>query len=1044
MAIGDDDDTIEPGNGRILGAGSNSLQRSIDSLNYSMQRLLTSTSGGMGGGGGRPPAVIAPAGDMYPEPQRPSGAIVRRSESFPAPVSWDDNGDSTQVGYTWGTPVRNSQPNRAATPQVYRAQPRNGFQWINQDRITKDDSGAGGSPPFNTRRATNTARRWVSRIQTFGNNQLRMALPMDNYAQYAAILAGSPLTTDGTDGRTVNSIRKFVFGSQGMNGINWARNSADASAAAFIATRNAGFSPIVAGSTSQINPAFASYLGNIKDLAALNPMMSAQDSANVLGTLSSTRGLYSAMMFGYRPVLGPGGVVDRNSLGVFSDSVMRSAYGGRTSVAPRNLAASLGQNGILNANIQAYVQAAGGDQKTVQALEDYITGRNTAAQHGMSGTKFDQLLSTYEAGGSAGKSAGNQLKKLGITNSILQSQKDLSAAKAENTSDLLDSFGPAIKKANEALGSFYNTLDHINNLPILKQLIGYAAGFGSVFGGAASTIIGGIGGFGASRLLSRGAAGALGGTTAARAPGTAGTVGRAATALSESTLALGGAAVFLSAAAGAKHWDDATAQEKAFEQWEKEENHVPDPSRLKGKQWLADRKKFQKLWDQAKKDQAAQSRTTNNDGIGGGASASSKGGGSNPTSGHVVNGKSAAGAISSGLKEIGKPYQWGGTGPDSWDCSGLMQHAYASIGVRLPRTSEQQMNVGEAVDRKDVRPGDLMFPYPGHVVMYLGGGRILEAPRTGENVRTASVSEYGKYAAIRRIVGSVGNWSGLDSSNNNAPKKMGDNFGGDSGSQVLNSGSYGSVEEVDAIQAALSAVVGAVSGSAQSSSASPANAGPTVSGPWKKDAGSSQKARTLGKQLAAQLYHWTGGEWDALDKLWTGESNWRWWADNPTSHAYGIVQALPGSKMASAGKDWRTNPATQIKWGLKYIHDRYGDPQNAYATWSKRSPHWYNTGAWDIPSDQVAMVHKGEMIIERPKADTIRNALMSDVVNVKSPGAGSTSKTGGQGFSLVFNKGSVVFNVSGPMTESQAVSAANAFTQSLANNTRMKSLAKGL
>jgi hypothetical protein len=76
---------------------------------------------------------------------------------------------------------------------------------------------------------------------------------------------------------------------------------------------------------------------------------------------------------------------------------------------------------------------------------------------------------------------------------------------------------------------------------------------------------------------------------------------------------------------------------------------------------------------------------------------------------------------------------------------------------------------------------------------------------------------------------------------------------------------------------------------------------------------------------------WTAGQFQCLDKLWTKESGWRYNADNPSSSAYGIPQSLPGSKMASAGADWRTNPVTQIRWGLSYIADRYGTPCAAWA-----------------------------------------------------------------------------------------------------------------
>jgi hypothetical protein len=79
-------------------------------------------------------------------------------------------------------------------------------------------------------------------------------------------------------------------------------------------------------------------------------------------------------------------------------------------------------------------------------------------------------------------------------------------------------------------------------------------------------------------------------------------------------------------------------------------------------------------------------------------------------------------------------------------------------------------------------------------------------------------------------------------------------------------------------------------------------------------------------------------QWGCLESLWNRESGWRVHASNP-SGAYGIPQALPGSKMASAGSDWRTNPATQIRWGLGYIASAYGSPCGA---WSHSESHnWY-------------------------------------------------------------------------------------------------------
>jgi hypothetical protein len=82
-----------------------------------------------------------------------------------------------------------------------------------------------------------------------------------------------------------------------------------------------------------------------------------------------------------------------------------------------------------------------------------------------------------------------------------------------------------------------------------------------------------------------------------------------------------------------------------------------------------------------------------------------------------------------------------------------------------------------------------------------------------------------------------------------------------------------------------------------------------------------------------------GNEFDCLNSLWERESGWSVSSTNATSGAYGIPQALPAGKMASAGADWQTNPATQIRWGLGYIADRYGSPCSAWS--HSQSFNWY-------------------------------------------------------------------------------------------------------
>jgi hypothetical protein len=88
-------------------------------------------------------------------------------------------------------------------------------------------------------------------------------------------------------------------------------------------------------------------------------------------------------------------------------------------------------------------------------------------------------------------------------------------------------------------------------------------------------------------------------------------------------------------------------------------------------------------------------------------------------------------------------------------------------------------------------------------------------------------------------------------------------------------------------------------------------------------------------------YGWGSDQFSCLVSLWTQESGWRANALNASSGAYGIPQSLPANKMSVAGADWRTNAATQINWGLAYIHDAYGSPCGAWNHEMSVNPHWY-------------------------------------------------------------------------------------------------------
>ncbi|MFE3491547.1 NlpC/P60 family protein [Streptomyces sp. NPDC059175] len=112
----------------------------------------------------------------------------------------------------------------------------------------------------------------------------------------------------------------------------------------------------------------------------------------------------------------------------------------------------------------------------------------------------------------------------------------------------------------------------------------------------------------------------------------------------------------------------------------------------------------------------------------------------------------ASQAVDYAYAALGKPYVWGATGPSAYDCSGLTQAAWRSAGVSLPRTTYTQINAGRSVSRSQLAPGDLVFFYSGisHVGLYIGGGRMIHAPRPGAPVRIASIDDM-PYAGATRI-----------------------------------------------------------------------------------------------------------------------------------------------------------------------------------------------------------------------------------------------------------------------------------------------------
>jgi cell wall-associated NlpC family hydrolase len=127
-----------------------------------------------------------------------------------------------------------------------------------------------------------------------------------------------------------------------------------------------------------------------------------------------------------------------------------------------------------------------------------------------------------------------------------------------------------------------------------------------------------------------------------------------------------------------------------------------------------------------------------------------------PPAAPVLGGSAAARkAVDIAMAQIGDPYVWGAAGPDAFDCSGLVQYAYAAAGISLPHSSRMQSTMGAPVSRDALQPGDLVFFYSpvSHVGIYIGDGQMVHASTSGVPVKTASVDSMGSYNSARRIAG---------------------------------------------------------------------------------------------------------------------------------------------------------------------------------------------------------------------------------------------------------------------------------------------------
>jgi hypothetical protein len=447
-------------------------------------------------------------------------------------------------------------------------------------------------------------------------------------------------------------------------------------------------------------------------------------------------------------------------------------------------------------------------------------------------------------------------------------------------------------------------------------------------------------------------------------------------------------------------------------------------------------------------------------GTGGGAASGmgSAGGNAVNSTGGTSGGPTASSVIQFLEKNaLGKPYVYGATGPNAFDCSGMVQWGMKHFGVDPGRTTYAQYAHGATIPLNQVQPGDVVFApgsdgslnNPGHEAMYIGGGQIIEAAHKGTNVRIRSFIQSQWPSGARRFLGSVGNMNfGGGQPGNTSTTQGSTTTGGNLGS------SLGSTEEIDAIMSALSGGPGGARtyGDGTSSGGSGGTQGSQIGNV--NVAGGGTTAASARAMAKAMMPAWANGsEWAAWDALMMQESGWNHLAMNHQSGAFGIAQALGHGNPGTGGKYGNQYPnkaanngdaGAQIKWEIGYIQGRYKDPLGAMA--HERAYNWYDKGSWEIAQDENARIHKGEMVIPAKQANTIRDALLKESVYGSTPNkqSGSGKSSGSGGVTLTFNQGSIVIQVQGAMTEDSARRAATAFTQQLAKENIYNQIAAGV
>jgi cell wall-associated NlpC family hydrolase len=774
---------------------------------------------------------------------------------------------------------------------------------------------------------------------------------------------------------------------------------------------------------------FAQLMGKANNLAALDPTNGLSPVMQGMAALQTPSSYWAlrTMGFNYNRQNGAAGVTN-----LYHQIINRSMKPGQSpNMSVQGVNSALAAGGGLNISLGQMEQAGAITPELRQNFERYVRAGAQARAHGFN-------IDTVNANTKAGQS---QLKSIGLDKSMFESMRNNQNNITTRQAGTLDTLSTQFQDASAALGKFQTALTKILELPGIKQIVSGGTAWSSVFSGAAGMAgsVGGgmLGALGMGRMLG-GGGGLLGGL--GRGGGLLGGLGGA---LDLSAPALLGGGAFALAGLGAGSIV----------------KHV-----IGGKKGSTRQKVGSTLGDAAAGAGIGAAvgsvvpilGTGVGAAIGGGLGAlkgsgilngifggggPGTGGQNKQATGGASSGHTGADAVRIAEGYLGTPYQWGGNAPGGFDCSGLVQWSYKQLGVNLPRTAAQQEQAGKAISRSQLQVGDLVFygnPAE-HVGIYVGNGKMVDAPHTGASVRVENL--WGGESGFRRIVGSAGvlnnqlGGSNTAGSNTNSLSHMG-------GQGQGNIGMFGmGTSEASIVSAALAGMGGPspYSGNTgQSSGGGNGNSGSTSSsGPISGTVADWAKA---GLALAKKPASWLAG----MVSIAMHESGGRNIAQQISdinsqngNGAFGPWQMIQGTFMANAVKghtNWRS-PIDEAASAANYIASRYGDPNHTPGLVSLAqggSYKGYAVGSWELVRDEIAQLHKGEMVLPAKTAAKVR-----DLINQGQP----TGPTGTGQTVLQFNQGSVVFQVSGVMDEATVRIAADMFVSQVQRDDRLKQIA---